>query len=51
MREERGSGGERGPWSSRRKMEIVLRALELYRSALVLAACLPDAVTESELER
>ena len=30
---------------------LVVRALELYRSASVLAACLPDAVTESELER
>ena len=27
MGEERGSGGERGRWSSRRKMEVVLRAL------------------------
>ena len=27
MSEERGSGGERGRWSSRRKMEVVLRAL------------------------
>jgi transglutaminase-like putative cysteine protease len=29
----------------------VVRALELYRNASVLAVCLPDAVTESELER
>jgi transglutaminase-like putative cysteine protease len=29
----------------------VVRALKLYRSAAVLSACLPDAVTESELER
>ena len=29
----------------------VVRALELHRSATVLATCLPDAVTESELER
>ena len=28
----------------------VVRALELHRSATVLAACLPDAVTEFELE-
>ena len=27
MSEERGSGGERGRWSSRRKVEVVLRAL------------------------
>ena len=27
MADERGSGGERGRWSSRRKMEVVLRAL------------------------
>ena len=27
MSEERASGGERGRWSSRRKMEVVLRAL------------------------
>ena len=27
MGEERGSGGERGRWSSRRKTEVVLRAL------------------------
>ncbi len=27
MNEERGSGGERGRWSSRRKTEVVLRAL------------------------
>jgi len=27
MSEEGGSGGERGWWSSRRKMEVVLRAL------------------------
>src|ERR671917_2550262 len=27
MVDERGSGGERGRWSSRRKMEVVLRAL------------------------
>jgi transglutaminase-like putative cysteine protease len=30
---------------------LVVRALELHRSASVLAACLPDAVTEWELER
>ena len=29
----------------------VVRALQLYRRASVLAACLPDAVTELELER
>jgi transglutaminase-like putative cysteine protease len=29
---------------------ILVRALELHRSAVVLAACLPDAVTEFELE-
>jgi transglutaminase-like putative cysteine protease len=29
---------------------IVVRALELHRRATVLAACLPDAVTEFELE-
>jgi hypothetical protein len=29
----------------------VVRALQVYRSASVLAACLPDAVTESELEQ
>jgi transglutaminase-like putative cysteine protease len=29
----------------------VARALGLHRSATVLAACLPDAVTETELER
>jgi hypothetical protein len=28
-----------------------VRALELYRNASVLAVCLPDALTESELER
>ena len=27
MSEARGSGGERGRWSSRRKMEVVLRVL------------------------
>jgi transposase-like protein len=27
MSEEHGSGGERGRWSSRRKTEVVLRAL------------------------
>ena len=27
MSEEQGSGGERGRWSSRRKVEVVLRAL------------------------
>jgi transposase-like protein len=27
MSEERGAGGERGRWSSRRKAEVVLRAL------------------------
>ncbi len=27
MSEEQGAGGERGRWSSRRKMEVVLRAL------------------------
>ena len=27
MADERGSGGERGRWSSRRKMEVVLRVL------------------------
>jgi transposase-like protein len=27
MADERGSGGERGRWSSRRKTEVVLRAL------------------------
>ena len=27
MADERGPGGERGRWSSRRKMEVVLRAL------------------------
>jgi transglutaminase-like putative cysteine protease len=30
---------------------LVVRALELHRSASVLATCLPDALTESELER
>jgi transglutaminase-like putative cysteine protease len=30
---------------------LVVRALTLHRSASVLAACLPDALTESELER
>ena len=29
----------------------VVRALKLYRSAAVLSACLPDAVTDFELER
>ena len=29
----------------------VVRALELHRSATTLASCLPDAVTETELER
>ena len=29
----------------------VARALELHRSATVLATCLPDALTETELER
>jgi transglutaminase-like putative cysteine protease len=29
---------------------LVVRALELHRSAIVLAACLPDALTEAELE-
>jgi hypothetical protein len=29
----------------------VVRALELYRNASMLAVCLPDAVTEFELER
>lgn len=29
---------------------LVVRALELHRSAVVLAACLPDALTEAELE-
>ena len=27
MSKERGTGGERGRWSARRKMEVVLRAL------------------------
>lgn len=30
---------------------LVARALELHRSATVLATCLPDALTEYELER
>lgn len=29
---------------------LVVRALELHRSATVLAACLPDALSEAELE-
>lgn len=32
-------------------VDPVVRALEQHRSASVLAACLPDALTESELER